>query len=68
MPWKKGKVRLDDGTTYEAELLVNSKGQVYNARIYKENGVVEEVDAHAFASKLGKTVESVYPYTFELDE
>ncbi len=68
MPWKKGKIKFDDGSTYAAELLVNSNGQVYNSRIYNDEGFVEEVDAQAFANKLGKSVESVYPYTFETEE
>ena len=37
MPWKKGKIRFDDGTTYPAELLVNSDGEVWNARVFKND-------------------------------
>lgn len=68
MPWKKGKVKFDDGTSYPAELLVKSDGQVWNMRVFKENGVIEEIDAQSFASKLGKNPESVYPYTYEIEE
>lgn len=68
MTWKKGKIKLDDGTVYPAELLVRSNGQVWNARIYKDDGVIEEVDVGSFAHKLNKPVEDVYPYTYELED
>lgn len=68
MPWKKGKVKLDDGSEYQAEMLVREDGQVWNVRIHKEDGVIEEIDAQAFASKLGKSVDDVYPYSYELQE
>lgn len=68
MTWKKGKVKFDDGSTYPAELLVKPNGQVWNVRIFKDNGVIEEIDAQVFSSKLGKDPESVYPYTFELED
>lgn len=68
MPWKKGKVKFDDGSVYPAELLVKSDGQVWNARILKDGKVVEEIDASSFAERLNKSTENVYPYSFELDE
>lgn len=68
MPWKKGKVTFDDGSQYDAELLVKDDGEVWNMKIYKEGGVVEEVDAQAFASKLGKSPESVYPFKYEIQD
>ncbi len=68
MPWKKGKVKFDDGTSYPAELLVKSDGQVWNMKVFKENGVIEEIDAENFANKLGKDPETVYPYTYEIEE
>ncbi|MCY6371846.1 hypothetical protein [Clostridium ganghwense] len=68
MVWKKGRIKFDDGSEYPAELLVKSNGQVWNAKIYKDNGVVEEVDVENFAKKLDKTVDEVYPYTYELDD
>ncbi len=68
MPWKKGKVKFDDGSSYPAELLVKSDGQVWNVRVFKENGTIEEIDAQSFASKLDKNVDSIYPYTYEIEE
>ena len=67
MPWKKGKIRFDDGSYYPAELLVNSEGEVWNARVIKDDAIIEEVDAEKFAHKLNKPVEDVYPYTYEID-
>ena len=54
MPWKKGKIKFDDGSVYPAELLIKSDGQVWNARILKDGKVVEEIDASGFAGKLNK--------------
>ncbi|SKC38844.1 hypothetical protein [Maledivibacter halophilus] len=68
MPWKKGKIKLDDGTVHPAELLVKEDGQVWNARILKDGKTFEEIDVNKFANKLNKSVEDVYPYTYELDE
>lgn len=68
MPWKNGKIKLDDGTVYPAELLVKEDGQVWNIKVHKGNNVVEEIDAQGFANKLGKSAESVYPFTYELDD
>ncbi len=68
MPWKKGKVKFDDGSVYPAELLVKEDGQVWNARILKDGKIVEQIDADKFANKLNKDTESVYPYSYELDE
>ncbi|RKD31786.1 hypothetical protein [Thermohalobacter berrensis] len=66
MPWKKGKIKFDDGTTYPAEMLIKEDGQVWNVRVFKDNNVVEEIDADKFANKLGKSAEEVYPFTFEI--
>lgn len=49
MPWKKGRIKFDDGTVYPAEFLVQEDGSVWNARVHKEDGVVEEIDAQEFA-------------------
>lgn len=68
MSWKKGRIQFDDGSQYLAELLVKSDGQIWNARIYKDNGVIEEVDVENFARKLNKTVDEVYPYTYKIDD
>lgn len=68
MPWKKGKIKLDDGTVHPAELLVKEDGQVWNARILKDGKTFEEIDVNKFANTLDKSVEDVYPYTYELDE
>ncbi len=68
MPWKKGTVKFDDGTTYPAELLVKDDGNVWNMKIHKGDGVVEEIDAQHFANKLGKTAEEVYPFTYDINE
>lgn len=68
MSWKKGRIQFDDGSEYPADLLVKSDGQVWNARIYKDNGVIEEVDVENFAIKLNKTVDEVYPYTYKIDD
>lgn len=66
MPWKKGRVTFDDETSYDAEFLVDENGQVLNSKIYKDGEVIKEIDAQAFANKLGKPVEAVYPYKFNL--
>ncbi|MCT4595523.1 MAG: hypothetical protein N4A57_14840 [Anaeromicrobium sp.] len=66
MSWKRGNVTLDDGTVYPAELLIRD-GEVWNVRIFKEDNVVEEIDAEAFANKLGKKADDVYPFTYELE-
>lgn len=66
MPWQKGKVKFDDGSVYPAELLVND-GEVWNVRVFKDNNVVEEIDARNFASKLNKSPEDVYPFTYEIE-
>lgn len=68
VPWKKGKIKFDDGSVYPAELLVKSDGQVWNARILKDGKVIEEIDTNNFSKKLNKSTESVYPYSYELDE
>ncbi len=68
MPWKKGKIKLDDGSVYPAELLVKSDGQVWNAKILKDGKIVQEVDADHFAKRLDKSAENVYPYSYEIDE
>ncbi len=68
MPWKKGKVKFDDGTIYPAELLVKKDGEVWNMKIFKENNTVEEIDAQEFAQKLNKNVEEVYPFSYEIEE
>lgn len=68
MPWKKGKVRFDDGTVYPADLLVNENGEVWNMKVYKDGGIIEEINAQEFASKLGKTAEDVYPFTYEIED
>lgn len=67
MPWKRGKLKLDDGTIYPAEMLIKEDGQVWNVRIFKGDHVVEEIDAQSFASRLGKEAEDVYPFTYELE-
>ncbi|WP_425449001.1 hypothetical protein [Dethiothermospora halolimnae] len=67
MPWKKGKVTFDDGSTYNADLLVKDNGEVWNMKVYKDDGVVEELDAREFASRLGKSAESVYPFTYTIE-
>lgn len=66
MPWKQGRVTFDDGSTYNADLLVNEKGQVYNMKVYKGDKVIKEIDVQSFASELGKTPEDIYPYKFDL--
>lgn len=68
MPWKKGKIRFDDGSTYAAELLLNSDGEVWNSRVFKDNDTIEEIDINKFANNLNKTIEEVYPYTYEIDD
>ncbi|EOC99483.1 hypothetical protein [Caldisalinibacter kiritimatiensis] len=68
MPWKKGKVRFDDGTVYPAELLVKDNGEVWNMKVYKDGGVIEEIDAQEFASKFGKSAEEVYPFRYEIED
>jgi hypothetical protein len=68
MPWKKGTIRFDDGSSYPAELLVNSDGEVWNARVFKETNTIEEIDIEKFAHSLNKSIEDIYPYTYELED
>lgn len=68
MEWKKGKVQFDDGSVYPAELLISDDGQIWNSKIYKDRQVIEEFDADNFASKLGKSIAEVYPYTCEIKD
>ncbi|MBU3114131.1 hypothetical protein [Clostridium lacusfryxellense] len=68
MQWKKGEIKFDDGSTYPAELLVNSDGDVWNARVYKDNSTIEEIDTKKFANSLNKSVEDVYPYTYKIED
>ncbi|MCG8482084.1 MAG: hypothetical protein MJA31_02140 [Clostridia bacterium] len=68
MPWRSGKVKFDDGTVYPAEFLMNDSGEVWNVKVFKDNNVVEEIDASKFANELGKSPEDVYPFTYELEE
>ena len=51
MPWKTGKIKLDDGTIYPAELLVKDNGEVWNIKVHKGNNVVKEIDAESFADR-----------------
>ncbi|SCY39589.1 hypothetical protein [Alkaliphilus peptidifermentans] len=67
MPWKQGKIKLADGTTYPAELLIEKGKEVWNVKIQSDRGVVEEIDPDHFANKLKKSPEDVYPFTYELD-
>ena len=68
MPWKKGKIRFDDGSSYPAELLINSDGEVWNARVFKNDATIEEIDIQKFAHSLNKSIEDVYPYTYEIED
>lgn len=68
MPWKKGKIRFDDGSSYPAELLINSDGEVWNARVFKNDATIEEIDIQKFAHNLNKSIEDVYPYTYEIED
>lgn len=67
MPWKKGKVTFNDGTIYPAEFLIEEDGEVWNIKVFKEDNVVEEMDAKRFASQLKKDVNDVYPFDYELE-
>ncbi|MBM7614987.1 hypothetical protein [Alkaliphilus hydrothermalis] len=67
MPWKKGKVRLADGSVYHADLLIENGDEVWNMKLHSDHGTVEEIVAESFASKLNKTSEQVYPFTYQLD-
>ncbi len=67
MPWKKGKVRLADGSVYNAELLIENGDEVWNIKLHSDQGVVEEIVPDSFASKLNKTAEEVYPFSYQLD-
>lgn len=67
MPWKKGKVRFDDGSEYQADLLINN-GEVWNMKIHKDGKIVQEIDTQSFANKLGKDAKSVYPFTYDIEE
>lgn len=64
---EKSKVRFDDGSIYPAEMLVNDSGEVWNVRVFKEGGQVEEIKAEDFASRLHKNVDDVYLFTYELN-
>lgn len=68
MPWKRGKVRLADGSIYPAELLIENGTEVWNVKIFGEAGIAEEIEPHTFASKLNKTAEDVYPFSYELEK
>lgn len=67
MPWKKGKIKLADGTVYPADLLIEKNNEVWNVKIHGTNGMIEEIDADSFASKLKKSPDDVYPFTYELE-
>jgi len=67
MPWKKGKVRLADGSIYNADLLIENGDEVWNMKLHGDQGTVEEIVADSFASKLNKTPEQVYPFTYQLE-
>ncbi|MTI49577.1 hypothetical protein [Sporosalibacterium faouarense] len=67
MAWKKGKVRFDDGTEYKADLLVHN-GEVWNMKVYKDGQTIQQIDADSFASKLGRTPETIYPFTYDIEE
>lgn len=67
MPWKKGKIKFNDGSEYPAELLIEDVGEVWNIKVYKENNVIEEMDAKRFAHQLKKDVNDVYPFDYELE-
>jgi hypothetical protein len=67
MPWKKGKIRLNDGTVYDADLLIEKGNEVWNVKIHQGNNVVEEIDADNFSAKLNKSPEDVYPFTYNLE-
>jgi len=66
MPWKKGTVTLNDGSVYDAELLIENNNQVWNVRIFKEGKVVEEIDASKFSAQLNKSPEDVYPFSYNI--
>lgn len=68
MPWKHGKIKFDDGSEYPADFLIEGKNEVWNVKVFKDDGVIEEIDAENFASKLNKTPEQVYPFTYELSD
>ena len=67
MTWKKGKVKFDDGSEYEADLLIKD-GEVWNMKVHKGDEIIEEIDASSFSQKLGKTPQSVYPFTYKVEE
>lgn len=66
MAWEKGKIKLADGKIYEAEFLMKN-GEVWNVKIHTGDGNVEEIDASEFAHKLHRSVDEVYPFSYELD-
>lgn len=67
MPWKRGKIKLKDGSVYPAELLIEEDGEVWNVKVFKENNVIEEIDAKRFAEQLKKDVNDVYPFDYEIE-
>ncbi len=67
MPWKKGKIKLADGSIYAADLLIERDGEVWNVKIHSPNGVIEEIKADTFAARLEKEPDEVYPFTYELE-
>ena len=68
MPWQKGKVKLADGTTYPAELLVENGNEVWNVKIHKGNNVIEEIHSDSFTAELRKSPEEVYPFSYEFND
>ncbi len=67
MPWKRGKIKFNDGSVYPAELLIEDDGEVWNVKVFKENNVIEEIDAKRFAAQLKKDVDDVYPFDYEIE-
>lgn len=67
MPWKRGKIKFDDGSVYPADLLLSDNGEVWNVKVYKDGNAVQEINAVDFADQLGKSVDQVYPFRYELE-
>ncbi|WP_026476904.1 hypothetical protein [Alkaliphilus transvaalensis] len=68
MPWKKGKVTLADGSVYNADLLIENGDEVWNVKLHSDQGVIEEIVPDNFASKLNKSPEEVYPFSYQLEQ
>ncbi|KAB3532520.1 hypothetical protein [Alkaliphilus serpentinus] len=68
MPWKKGVIKLADGTTYPAELLIERGREVWNMKIHSETGVFDELEFDNLSQLLDKPPNDIYPFTYQVEK